>query len=622
MAIGRLLCYNVVNKAKLKIADLVLNMSRWRGTYKRNRRNLLMHAKEWFHGGYLGEANVDLRIRILQAFFLVATIIMVGRLFRVQVVNHRFYLALASGQHELYRELFPERGDIIMGDREQKQYVVATNEEKFLVAADLRLVTNLTKVAKFLADTLELDELELKSLLSGNTDPYVPIKHRVSSATADLIGKEKLEGIMLLPEDIRIYPDPTVGGQILGFLGSDENGNMAGRYGIESTYDEKLRGKQGFLSGERDPAGRIIPMAGQDLEKALNGLDVVLTIDRNIQVFACNALHEAIKLHSADGGSVVIMDPKTGAIRAMCGDPDFDPNVYQDVEDISVYNNPVLFGAYEPGSVFKPFTMVAALESGLDPQTTYEDMGFVKIGDNTIWNSDLKAHGTKNLSQILEESLNTGTVFLVNSIGASVFQKYVEKFGFGEITGIDLQGETPGNISSLSKRGDIYSATGSFGQGITTTPIQIIRGFVAIANGGKLLEPYVVKEFVDDDGNVFSTEHASPKQIISERTAATVGAMLVNVVEKGHGTRAGVSGYYIAGKTGTAQVPKKDGLGYEPGLTIGSFGGFGPVDDPTFVMLVRIDHPRDVQWAESSAAPLFGKIAQFVLQYDQVRPTR
>jgi cell division protein FtsI/penicillin-binding protein 2 len=226
------------------------------------------------------------------------------------------------------------------------------------------------------------------------------------------------------------------------------------------------------------------------------------------------------------------------------------------------------------------------------------------------------------MTDVLDESLNTGAVFAVQKIGAESFKKYVEDFGFGETVGIGLDFESSGNISSLSKKGAIWSATGSFGQGISVTPIQVVAAFGAIANGGKLMKPYIVDEIRKSNGEIIKAEQKVIRQVISSRTATLLGGMLASVVEHGHGKRAGVSGYYVAGKTGTAQVAKKEGSGYEKDVTIGSFVGFAPVEDPKFVMLVKIDHPRDTIWAEATAAPLFGEIAKFMLNYFKVPPSR
>lgn len=224
------------------------------------------------------------------------------------------------------------------------------------------------------------------------------------------------------------------------------------------------------------------------------------------------------------------------------------------------------------------------------------------------------------MAQVLEKSLNTGTIFAVRKLGPPLFLKYVEDFGFGSLTGIELDTESPGDISALRKKGEIWSATGSFGQGLTVTPVQLASAFSAIANGGKLMKPTVIKEIRHPDGRTETPEPKVVRQVITQRTALLVSGMLVRVVERGHGKLAAVPGYYVAGKTGTAQVPRKDGQGYEKDVSIGSFVGFAPADNPAFVILTKIDRPRDVQWAESSAAPLFGEIAKFLLDYLQIPP--
>lgn len=568
-------------------------------------------------------ATRDRRLQVFRALFLVAALLIVFRLFRVQVVDHGFYEALASGQHDIFRELLPERGEIFVRDRDGTLFPVATNRELFTIWADLRKIDNPTRTARLLAELLPLDELELKAKLSETTDPYEPLARSVPQEIAERIRSLELLGIGLAPVPGRAYPERGLGGQVLGFFGSNEEGDQGGRYGLEGYFDELLRGRQGTLAAERDAAGRIIAVARRALTPAEDGVDLILTIDRRIQFFACERLKLAVRRHGARGGSVTVLDPKTGAVLALCGAPDFDPNTYAEVEDISVFNNPATFLEYEPGSVFKPITMAAAIDTDtVGPETTYVDEGAVTISSHTIKNSDGKSYGVQTMTQVLEQSLNTGAIFAMREAGPSVLRAYTERFGFGKPTGIDLHTEVSGDVSSLSKRGEIYAATASFGQGITVTPIQLAAAFGALANEGKLMQPYVVNEIVYPNDERQMHEPTLVRQVVSARTATLLEAMLTSVVRRGHGKRAGVPGYWIAGKTGTAQVPKKDGPGYEPGVTIGTFAGFGPVPDPRFVITVRIDHPRDVQFAESSAAPLFGEIAQFILQYYGVPPSR
>jgi cell division protein FtsI/penicillin-binding protein 2 len=306
----------------------------------------------------------------------------------------------------------------------------------------------------------------------------------------------------------------------------------------------------------------------------------------------------------------------------MCSAPDFEPTLFNKVEDIKILGNPVVLNAYEPGSVFKAVTMAAGLDAEkIMPKTTYVDTGVEHIDDFDIKNADKKAHGLQTMIQVLDESLNTGTIFVQRQLGKDLFRKYIESFGFGKKTEVGLTPEAKGNIAPLTRKGNVFAATASFGQGITVTPIQLTAAYAAIGNGGRLLHPYIVDEIIHPDG---SHEKTKPygTQIISRRASRLASGMLVSVVEDGHGKRAKVPGYFVAGKTGTAQVARKDGPGYEKDITIGSFAGYAPANDPKFVMLVKIDHPRDVQWAESSAAPVFGEVAKYLLTYLQVPPER
>ena len=266
--------------------------------------------------------------------------------------------------------------------------------------------------------------------------------------------------------------------------------------------------------------------------------------------------------------------------------------------------------------------MAAGLTRTVTPKTTYVDTGVEEIDGFKIKNSDGKAHGEATMIQVLDESLNTGTIFVQRRVGQGAFRSGVEKFGFGKPAGIELTPEAKGDISSLSKKGNVFAATASFGQGISVTPLQLAAAYAALANGGVLMRPYIVDEIIKPDGTREKTKPQTVGRAISLRAARLIAGMLVSVVERGHGKRAGVPGYFVAGKTGTAQVPNPNAAGYLKDVSIGSFAGFAPADNPRFVMLVKIDRPRDVEWAESSAAPLFGELAEFLLGYLQAPTER
>lgn len=476
----------------------------------------------------------------------------------------------------------------------------------------------------------KVEETILKKFYLAVSQPAENIKVEDLEINNDAIfilnqGKKKelaITGLGFSERSYRFYPEGNIGANLLGFVGYVGD-KQKGRYGLEEYFDQELAGKPGSIKIERDAKGKAIIINDREYQKAEDGSDLILTINRSIQFMACQKLNEAVARHGADGGSVIIMEPKTGAILAMCSNPDYDGNNYQDVKNIKDFTNPAIFSQYEPGSIFKIITMAMALDQEkITPQTTYNDTGQVVIGNYKIENSDHKSNGAQTMMQVLEKSINTGAIFAMRKVGPDLFSDYVKKFGFGEKTGIELEGESKGDIKNLTKKplGELYAATASFGQGLAITPIQMASAGLAIANNGILMKPYLVKEIIKPDGAKIQTQPKTVGRVISEKAATILGGMMINVVENGHGKQAAVAGYYVAGKTGTAQVPKKGG--YAANEHIGSFVGFAPVSDPKFVMLVRIDQPRDVAWAESSAAPLFGELAKYMLNYWQVPQER
>ncbi|MFH1207359.1 MAG: penicillin-binding protein 2 [Patescibacteria group bacterium] len=562
------------------------------------------------------------RLSVIRAIIFVFASLIAVRLSDIMIFQHDFYEALAANQHELHEKLFPKRGEIYVRDKDDpaKLFPLAANETYYLVYAEPMRVKDPAATAKIIASALQLDEAEVLERLQKPNDLYEPLKKRVAKDVVQELKGMNLAGIQYQEELYRYYPENNIGSHILGFVGHDLTKSV-GQYGLEAYWEKELAGEAGFLQAEKDAQGRWITFGTKLLKEAKDGDDLVLTINHTIQYKACKLLDEEVLKHGADGGSLIIMDPATGAVKAMCGNPDFDPNKYSETEDINTFINPATFYVYEPGSIFKPLTMAAALDQGkVAPDTTYTDTGEVKIGKYTIKNSDGKANGVQTMTQVLEKSLNTGAIFAARSIGPETFEQYVKKFGFGEKYGLELNSEAQGDISSLAKHQDLYMATAAFGQGISVTPLQMTAAFGALANGGKLMKPYIVDEIRQADGFVQKVEPTMIRQAVSSKAATTVGAMMVNVVRNGHGKQAGVPGYFVAGKTGTAQIPRSDGPGYETDVTIGSFCGFAPVDNPVFVMCVKIDKPRDVQWAESTAAPLFGTLAQFMLNYYGIPP--
>lgn len=564
------------------------------------------------------------RLRLLGGVGIVFAGFIVFRLFNLQVIEHPVYAALADDQHSIFEQLIPERGEIFARDPLSADGLapLALNQTTYLLYANPAQITDAELTLATLQTVLTLDDpAVIGERLAKREDIYEPLVHGLTEEEKEAVEALALAGLHWQTEPARYYPEKNSGSHLVGFLGHDGEQRL-GQYGLEGYFNDTLAGTVGELRVDRDARGNWITVGETKLVEAEDGGDIVLTIDRNIQYQACTKLAAAVTRHGADGGSVIIINPKTGAVMALCGYPDFDPNAYGEVDSVNVFLNPAIFYTYEPGSVFKPLTMAAAIDLGeVTPQSTFVDPGEEKIGAYTIRNYEDKVYGQQTMTQVLEESINTGAIFAARKVGDSRFEEYVKRFGFGLATGIELQSESRGDVSTLSQHKEIYTATASFGQGITMTPLQLVSAYSALANGGRLMKPYLVDEIRQPDGAVIKTEQNEIRQVVKPTTATTLSAMLVSVVQNGHGQRAGVPGYFVAGKTGTAQIPKTDGVGYDPHRTIGSFAGFAPAIDPAFVMLVKIDVPRDVQAAESSAAPLFGEIAAWLLNYLHIPPS-
>lgn len=568
--------------------------------------------------------NHSSRVRFLAGLFVFLFICLFLRLMTLQVASAEYYKGLAQDQHAFFAKLTPLRGDIKISDQlSPDSYPVATNIEATLVYASPKDIIDPITAAKALAPLVGIAEADLVTQLSKKDKVYVPLKHRLTDSEKKAIEDLKIAGVRFDTERVRFYPERQFLSHIVGFLGyrSDSGAEQVGVYGLERKYDAILSGVAGGVKAQTT-AGRWLFGSGGDFTPAQNGNNLMLTIDRAIQMQAEQILTKAVTDNLADGGCITVMDPKTGAVLAMASNPTYDPNEYNKVADQAAFINSCTSSSYEPGSVFKAVTMAAGVDKNqVGPDTTYTDTGQVVVDGYTIKNSDNKGHGVQTMTQVLEESLNTGVIYVKDKIGNATFLDYVKKFGFGDATGIDLP-ESTGNIANLKGNVEVNFDTASFGQGISVTPLQMVRAYAAIANGGRLPTPYVVAAQITPDGKTISTEPKLSAPIISEKTANTLGAMLVSVVERGHGKRAGVKGYYVAGKTGTAQVAKKNGPGYDPNNNIGTFVGYAPVEDPKFVMLVRVNHPRTVQFAESTAAPAWGQMAQFLLSYFNVPPNR
>lgn len=555
-------------------------------------------------------------------------VVIVGRLFQVQVVLGQEYEAKATSQQSRKFQIPASRGQVYL-DENGELYPVALNQKLNLLYADPKFITQPEKAAKELAEVTGLDKDKLKQQLTFKKSRYVELKQRVGSDEAARIRALKISGVVLRAQDYRYYPEGSLFSHILGYVNSDGEG----QYGVEQYLDTDLTGRNGLLKAATDSMGVPIVSNENTIVEPKNGQDVVLTIDRSIQAVAGEALVKAVQENRAESGSIIVMDPQTGAVKALVNYPDYDPNNYGAVKgtDYGVFRNRAVTDLFEPGSGFKVITMASALDAGkVDPDTTYNDTGEVEVSGKTIRNAENHKYGVQSMYDVIQKSLNTGMVFVLKKLGSDpnkvtragkdALYGYIQKFGFGVRTGIEQSGEATATVKPPSTY-DIDYANMTFGQGIAVTSIQLVQAVGAIANGGKLYQPYLVDGVVQKSGEVRKNQ---PKlinsQVVSSQAAAQTASMMTRVVEKGSGWATKMPGYSIAGKTGTAQVPKADGTGYEEVKNIGSFVGFAPVEDPKFVMLVRIDYPKVEGFAEKTAVPAFATVAKALMKYYQIPP--
>ncbi len=562
------------------------------------------------------------RIVFLKSILVLSAALMLLRLFIISVGQHSYYIAQAESQHGYYQKLIPTRGEIFISDKySQKPYPIATNSKKDLVYIVPQNILKTAETAETLARITNLDSTELLVKISDQSRKYIVIKKGLTVEESKAIAEAKLAGVFLDQENTRYYPEGQFLSQVLGFLGyKDKSDERTGLYGLEKYMQKELAGIPGEISADVSVNGAAIPGTQKQFTPAVDGTSLYLTIDRAIQFKAETVIRESVQKHGADSGTIIVADPKTGAILAMANFPSFDPNAYNKATTPAVYINDATTENYEPGSTMKTITMATGIDLGVvNPSTTYNDTGVVEVDGYKIKNSDGKASGVVPMTQVINQSLNTGAIFVQKQIGNERFYQSLKNFGFGTATNVELP-EAIGNLSNLKTNITVNFYTAAFGQGITVTPLQMLQSYIPLANKGKLMQPYIIDSKVLPDGTVIKTEPKMLREVVSEKTATLISGMLVDNVENGHGKQAGVKGYYIGGKTGTAQVAS--GGVYVQNDNIGSFVGYGPTEDPRFVMIVDVKHPRDVKFAESTAAPAFGRMAEFILGYYDIPPTR
>jgi cell division protein FtsI (penicillin-binding protein 3) len=560
----------------------------------------------------LTERGVQIRIRIFGVIFVLAFLMIAGRAYFLQVVLAPELQERADQQRQRVVKLAPQRGGIF--DRNGDPLAVSLDAESLY--ADPSLIKDPKKVAGQLRKLLKVSKKELIRLLSAKKR-FVWLQRKLDPEVAKRVQALKIDGLHFVTERKRYYPQASTAAHVLGFMGLDPKGLE----GLELEYDRQLQGQSGRLVSLRDARGRGLSSADQLVQGGVAGNNLFLTLDRSLQYVAEKELARVVRESGAVGGTVVMLEPASGRVLALASQPDYNPNLAGQYP-AGKRRNRAVCDMYEPGSTFKPFLMAGVLEEGLvhPGQKIYCENGRYSVGGKTI--RDHVKFKNLTLKEVLKFSSNIGSAKLGKALEREKFYSYIRDFGFGEQSGLDLPGEVGGMLRSPSNWFEIDLAAISFGQGLSVTPIQMASAIAAIANGGLLMEPYLVEKITDADGQ--QIQHRLPevrRRVISEKTARQVRDMMISVTEPGGtGTRAAVPGYQIAGKTGTAQKVDTVTGGYSPDKRVSSFVGFVPAENPALVISVTVDEPKGKAYGGLVAAPVFARIAAQTLSHLDILP--
>lgn len=563
------------------------------------------------------------KIQILSFFVFVFGVLIISRLVSLQIFKSDSFKDRAERQYIQPKEGLIERGNIYFSDKDGGRFLAAGIESGFKVVVNQNKIINPEESAKKLSLILGLEYDYVYKKIKGN-DPYEILKDRISKDISEKIIESKIAGLSLERSKWRSYPAQSIASQIVGFVGFDGN-EIKGRYGIEKQYENILSRKADNLHINFF-AEVFLSIKSYILDEISEEGNIILTIEPKVAFTFENILKRTQEKWNSQIVGGVIMNPKTGEIIAMANVPNFDPNNFGNVSDLSFFRNQSASGVFELGSVVKPLVMASAIDVGaVTPLTTYIDLGNVQVGNKNIHNFDKKGRGQVNMGDVLIQSLNTGMVFAQQKMKKEDFKKYMDNFELNKKTEVDLPNEEKGNLNNLNTKRDVEYATASFGQGISMTPLGLARAFSVFANQGKMVKPYVVKsiEYIDPLKKPIYTNVSFSDQILKPETVDSVTKMLVNVVDIGlNNGKHKMEHFRIAAKTGTAQIPNPVSGGYYEDRYLHSLIGYYPAYDPKFLVLMYNFYPKGASYASVSLADPFFELADFLLSYYNVEPDR
>lgn len=562
------------------------------------------------------------RIRIISGIIFLFALLLLGRLYMIQIVSGDELSLEADRQYVQTSTLLFDRGSIYFTSKDGQKVPAATLKTGFVLTINPSLITDPESTYEKLSDVMSIDRENFLRRAARTNDPYEEIAHRLDDDIAKAIEELDLRGVHLYKERWRYYPGNHIAAHTLGFVAYDED-VLVGQYGLERAYEEVLR------RGENNVYVNFFAEMFSNIRETLTysrdkEADIITTIEPNVEAYLENVISDLQSSYEAGTTGGIIINPKTGEVLAMAAAPTFDPNTFSEVENGSVFRNPLVESVYEMGSIIKPLTVAAGLDArAITPQTTYDDQGFLELNGYKISNFDGRGRGVVDMQEVLSQSLNTGAAFIASTMGRESFSKYFLNFGLGEPSGIDLPNDAAGLVKNLNSPREIEHATASYGQGIAMSPIVTVKALSAIANGGKLVTPHVVKTIDYSMGLSENISTTVERQVLRPETSEEVSRMLVRVVDEAllEGS-VKLPNYSVAAKTGTAQIANPNGGGYYEDRYLHSFFGYFPAYDPEFLVFLYTVNPKGVRYASQTLTHPFIDITKFLINYYEVPPDR
>ncbi len=568
-----------------------------------------------------------LRSDVLTLGFGLLSIIFITKLYSIQVKKHGILSAKAQEQYQNLSTIQAKRGNIYARDMQP----LAASQKAYLLYFEPKVISDKAKVAQRLANLLAEEKEDEQKLITHFTKLlnlnlfWVAARHEILPETKANIEALNIRGVGFEEEPIRFYPEKRLASHVLGYVAKNDSGDAQGYFGIEGYFNGDLLGRPGRVIQEKDALGNPILVGKYRRNDPIDGTDIVLTIDRALQYMVEKKLETGVKKYEADFGSIIVMDPLTGEILALANFPAYDPGnivVYEEKEKDMYDDQPINYAVsevYEPGSVIKALTVSAGIDKeAIKKDSTFNDAGPVEYSGYTVDNWDLKHHNVQTITQLLQKSNNIGSAWVAHQVGGMDLYKYFRSFGLGGKTGVELEGEDSGFLRNDKDLTAIDLATSGFGQGMSATPLQVLNAFNVIANEGILLKPRIVKQLRDSQRTV-DLNPKPIKKVLSKETAKTVEVMLEDAASGGEAKYFVIKNYRIAGKTGTAQIPKNGK--YDPKETNATFVGYLSGEKKVSI-LVKLNRPKTSPYASETAVPIWMEVANEIIKYYGIAPDR